>query len=126
MFVLSPDSVASPHCLRELEHAEKHRKRILPLVRDMRREGPEHPAIAEYFTPYIGLTSELAVRTASEPMALAPAVRQTIQSIDRGGMVLSAKTLDRRLGGLNAARLAQTWLLTAFATVALALAVIGI
>ena len=99
---------------------------IVGVAGDMRREGPEHPAIAEYFTPYIGLTSELAVRTTSEPMALAPAVRQTIQSIERGGMVLSAKALDRRLGELSAARLAQTWLLTAFATVALTLAVIGI
>jgi hypothetical protein len=99
---------------------------IVGVAGDMRREGPEHPAVAEYFTPYIGLTSELAVRTTSEPMALAPAVRQTIQSIDRGAMVLSTKTLDRRLGELNAARHAQTWLITAFATVALALAVIGI
>ncbi len=33
VFVLSPDSIASPYCLRELEHAALHRKRILPLLR---------------------------------------------------------------------------------------------
>ena len=33
VFVLSPDSIASPYCLRELEHAGQHRKRILPLLR---------------------------------------------------------------------------------------------
>jgi hypothetical protein len=99
---------------------------IVGVAANMRREGPEHPAIAEYFTPYIGFTSELAVRTTSDPMTLAPAVRQTIQSIDRGAMVLSAQTLDRRLGELSGARQAQTWLFTAFAALALALAVIGI
>jgi WD40 repeat protein len=33
VFVLSPDSIASPYCLRELEHAALHSKRILPLLR---------------------------------------------------------------------------------------------
>jgi WD40 repeat protein len=33
LFVVSPDSVASPTCRREAEHADEHRKRVVPVVR---------------------------------------------------------------------------------------------
>ncbi|MBE9177802.1 TIR domain-containing protein [Oculatella sp. LEGE 06141] len=49
IFVVSPDSVASSVCRDEIEHAVKHNKRLLPILR---REGfaPEqlHPAIASH------------------------------------------------------------------------------
>jgi WD40 repeat protein len=31
-FLISPGAVSSPHCLNELEHAEAHHKRLLPVV----------------------------------------------------------------------------------------------
>jgi WD40 repeat protein len=46
VFVLSPDAIASPYCLRELEHAELHRKRILPLLRRDVEVGRVPPAAA--------------------------------------------------------------------------------
>lgn len=99
---------------------------VVGVVGDMRREGPERPAIAEFFRPYIGQTSEMAVRTSSEPLALAPAIREVIRAVNHQGMVLNATSLERRLAEFGAPRDAQTWLLTAFAALALVLAAIGI
>jgi predicted lysophospholipase L1 biosynthesis ABC-type transport system permease subunit len=104
----------------------RDRFEIVGVAGDMRREGPERPAAAEFFSPYVGETSELAVRTSADPLALAVSVRQAIRSIDTNAMVLSVTTLDRRLGVLSAPRQAQTWLLTSFAALALALSAIGI
>jgi predicted permease len=104
----------------------RDRFEIVGVVGDMRRDGPEHPAIPEFFSSYVGQTSELAVRTSGDPLAIAAAVRQTIRAVDKNAMALSATTLERRLGELSAPRQAQTWLLTSFAALALALAVIGI
>jgi predicted permease len=104
----------------------RDRYEILGVVGDMRREGPERPVPPEFFEPYTGLTSELAVRTAFHPLALAAAAREAIQSVNRNAMVVSVSTLDRRLGELGAERRAQTWLLTAFAALGLALAAIGV
>lgn len=100
--------------------------RVVGVVGDMRREGPERSAVAEFFSPYIGQTSEIAIRTSSDPLALAVAVRGAIRSVNPQGMVLSATSLDRRLAEFGAPRQAQTWLLTAFAALALTLAAIGI
>ncbi len=48
IFVVSPDSVASTVCRQEIDHATKHRKRLIPVVR---REGfvveQVHPALSE-------------------------------------------------------------------------------
>jgi hypothetical protein len=48
VFVLSPDSVASEVCAKEVEHAVKHQKRLVPLVR--REVDPKgvHPALASH------------------------------------------------------------------------------
>jgi putative ABC transport system permease protein len=118
--------------LRELEPVGatftigRDRFEVVGVVGDMRRDGPEHPAVAEFFSPYVGETSELAIRSNADPRALAASVQQTIRSIDKNAMVLSATTLERRLGEMEAGRHAQTWLLALFASLALILAAIGI
>lgn len=47
VFVISPDSVVSQVCDREINHAVKHNKRLVPIVH---REGFEqtHPALGKY------------------------------------------------------------------------------
>jgi putative ABC transport system permease protein len=104
----------------------RDRFEVVGVVGDMRRDGPEHPAIPEFFSPYVGQTSELAVRASGDPTAIATAVRQAIRSVDKNAMVLSVTTLERRLGELTAPRQAQTWLLASFAALALMLAMVGI
>ncbi|WNZ45770.1 toll/interleukin-1 receptor domain-containing protein [Leptolyngbya boryana CZ1] len=50
VFILSPDSIASEVCTREINHAVKHNKRLVPIVY---REGfgHTHPALARHINP---------------------------------------------------------------------------
>ncbi|MCG8367481.1 MAG: TIR domain-containing protein, partial [Pseudanabaenales cyanobacterium] len=48
IFVISPDSVASKVCKQEIDHAAKHNKRLIPIVRrDTFEEQALHPALSE-------------------------------------------------------------------------------
>ncbi len=99
---------------------------VLGVVGNMRRDGLDRPPGAEYYTPYVGQTSELAVRTAGDPSAAASAIRDAIRSVDPNGIVMSTTTLDDKLAELDATRRLQARLLTLFAGLSLFLAAIGI
>jgi putative ABC transport system permease protein len=99
---------------------------VVGVVGNMRREGLDRPPIAEMYSPYIGQTSEIAVRTAGDPLVSAVAVRDAIRSVDPNGIVMSTTTLERRLAELDATRQLQARLLTSFASLSLLLAAIGI
>jgi putative ABC transport system permease protein len=92
----------------------------------MRRDGLDRPPVPEIFSPYIGQTSELAVRTAGDPLTSAAAIRDAIRSVDPNGIVMSTTTLERKLAGLDATRHLQASLLVLFACLSLMLAAIGI
>ena len=47
MFVISPDSVASEICKQEIDHAARHQKRLIPIVRRNVDAAKVHPALAE-------------------------------------------------------------------------------
>src|SRR5690606_8280601 len=48
-FVISPDSVASEICEKELHHAIKHKKRLIPLLRRDVQPGQQvHSALASH------------------------------------------------------------------------------
>jgi predicted permease len=68
----------------------------------------------------------LLIRTASAPLALAPAVRREIQALDPAVPVSDFRTMDQVLDASTGPRRFSTVLLSIFAAVALALAVIGI
>ncbi len=99
---------------------------IVGVVGDMHRQGLEKGVIPEYFGSNLGGSTDLVLRTDGNPLALAPAVRQEIRSVDRTLMILSVGTADRALGALSTARRFQTWLLAGFAAFALALAAVGL
>jgi len=46
LFVISPNSVSSEYCRREIDHALKHNKRILPILRSDVNTELLHPAVA--------------------------------------------------------------------------------
>ncbi|WP_366828537.1 toll/interleukin-1 receptor domain-containing protein [Nostoc sp. NMS2] len=49
VFIISPDSVTSKVCHQEIEHAVKHNKRLIPLVRRENFEMMQlHPALSKY------------------------------------------------------------------------------
>ena len=69
---------------------------------------------------------DIAIRTRVESSTLAPAVRDAIRSVYRGAMIMKMATLEEWLGELGAQRRFQTWLLSAFALLALTLSAVGV
>jgi putative ABC transport system permease protein len=104
-------------------------REIVGVVSDMRRQGLERQSVPEYFSPFIargGSTADVVIRTSSDPLSLAAAAREAIRSIEKNALILEVTTADRRFGELGAQRRFQTWLLAAFASLALTLAALGI
>jgi putative ABC transport system permease protein len=99
---------------------------VVGVVGNMRRDGLDRPPVPEVFSPYIGQTSELAVRTEGDPLTSAAAIHDAIRSVDPNGIVMSTATLERKLAELDATRQLQARLLVLFAGLALLLAAIGI
>jgi putative ABC transport system permease protein len=68
----------------------------------------------------------LVVRTVSDPLPLAEAIRQEVHSIDKGMPRFEVATIEQQLQQLGSRRKLQTWLLSLFSLLALVLAAIGI
>jgi putative ABC transport system permease protein len=66
------------------------------------------------------------VRTTGDPLTIAPSIRREVARALPSVVVASVGTADAQLGDFSAQRRLQTWLLTAFAGVALVLAAVGI
>jgi len=66
------------------------------------------------------------VRTAGDPLKLAPAVRQQVREIDANLPVIDVMSMEQRLAESVAPRRFQMLLFGAFAAVALALAAVGV
>ena len=101
---------------------------IIGVVKDMRRQGLEKQPISQIFialsqNPNRGMT--LAVRTVSEPLTLAAAVRQETRSIDKTVTLYGLDTVEHQLEEFSAERRFQTWLLGFLSVMALVLAAIG-
>jgi putative ABC transport system permease protein len=102
---------------------------VVGFVGDMRRDGLTRVPVSQAFLP---LTQDPArgmdfvVRAASDPRALAAAVRSAIRSVDRTAPVFNVSTLDEQLREQTAPMRFETALLGAFATLAMLLAAIGI
>jgi predicted permease len=102
---------------------------VVGIVGDMRRQGLEEDPVAQMFEPVAQNPSRLAtllVRTSTEPLSMAAAIRSAIHRVDRQVPVYGVTTLEDRLVAAQAGRRFQTSVLIAFAAVALLLAAIGI
>lgn len=106
---------------------------VVGVVADMRRQGLEKEVIAQAFVPHSqspgpGMLRgmNLIVRTDTDPLSLATAVRQEIRSIDKTVPLFGLTTLERQLEELIARRRFQTLLLAFFSTLALLLAGLGV
>jgi putative ABC transport system permease protein len=66
------------------------------------------------------------VHTAGDPLAILPSVRAAVHAIDPALPVFDARTLEDRLGQSLGRRRIATWLIGVFASLALALAVVGV
>ena len=102
---------------------------IVGVVGDMHRQGLELQTIPQFLGPYIPSPNgraDLLVRTAGDPIAMAASVQQEVRRAFPGVMIPVVSTADAQLGDFSAQRRFQTWLLTVFALLALALAAVGI
>jgi ABC-type antimicrobial peptide transport system permease subunit len=102
---------------------------IVGIVGDVKFTSVTKDAAPEYYEPYRQASRAqmvVAVRTASDPMLFAPALRQAVLEIDPTQAVSGVTTMEQRLSQtMGTPRLAAT-LLAVFGTIALLLAAVGI
>jgi putative ABC transport system permease protein len=85
--------------------------------------------VPEYFGPYLPSPNgrvDLLVRVAGDPLAIAATVRGIVASTVSGASMPSVSTVESQLDAFSAQRRFQTWLLVAFAGLAVVLAAVGI
>jgi putative ABC transport system permease protein len=102
---------------------------VVGVVGDVRYENVEAAAKPAVFVPVSQnnrRTSMVFIRTAGDPAALAPTLREAIRAIDRNHAVTDINTMEERMRESTARNRFATQVLAAFAVVALALAALGI
>jgi putative ABC transport system permease protein len=102
---------------------------IVGIIADVKQLGLDSSAKPEVYFPYLQVAApemSLVVRTASNPLSLAAAVKSQIQMIDKDLPIDDAKTMQQLLAESISGRRFNMLLLTLFAVVALVLAIVGI
>lgn len=102
---------------------------VVGLTGNMRRQGIERAVAPQVFLPrrqgYDDMM-DVIVRTSLEPVAIAGAIRSSIQAIDKTVARFNIVTVDRQLAEQTAERQFDTFLISTFAFAALFLSAIGI
>jgi putative ABC transport system permease protein len=107
------------------------RYEIVGVADDVRYGDVTTPAVPVVYIPYVqgseGLTSMyLVVRASSDPLSLVAPIRQIVTELDPDQPIANVATMDARVSRSMARPRLQTAVLSAFATVAILLAAIGI
>jgi putative ABC transport system permease protein len=102
---------------------------IVGVVGDIRQDGLMFPPKPQFYFSLLQTPlgdKHLVVRTATDPLSLAPAIRQEAQSLDETGAVADIRSLEGVLSLNLASQRVVMLLMGIFAVVALTLAAIGI
>ena len=106
---------------------------IVGIVADVRQMGMDVPVKAEMYLPYRQIAThpwygprDLVMRTSGEPMALVSAVREAIRSVDPDQPVSNIATMEDLLIKETGSRRLGMLLLSAYASLALVLAALGV
>jgi putative ABC transport system permease protein len=102
---------------------------VIGVVGSVKRAGLTEETVPQYYLPWsqcLITWPTLTIRTAGDPLSIANAVRATVAEVDREIPVYGIKTLDNVMYTAASEPRFQTFLLTAFAGLALALAAIGL
>jgi putative ABC transport system permease protein len=102
---------------------------IVGVIGDVKQLGLDSNAKPEVYFPYLQAASpemSVVVRTTADPLNLTAAVKSEIQKIDKDLPVGDSETMQQLLAMSISGRRFNMLLLTVFAVVALALAVVGI
>jgi putative ABC transport system permease protein len=98
---------------------------IIGIAADVKQLGLDSERTNDFYFLSYG-PRYLILQTAFDPLSLAPAVRREIQALDPSAPVSDFRTMEQVLASTTAPRRFSTVLLSIFASVALALAMIGI
>ena len=104
-------------------------REVVGIVSDVLQRNPGEPAVPQMFLPYAQRTSRsvrLIVRAQGDALALAPAIRDQIRSLDPNLPLADVVPLSEMVARSIARPRFYTSLLTLFAAVALALSATGI
>jgi len=102
---------------------------IVGVVGNVRQESLTDDVVPEMFLPFGQMAMNsmtLVINTASEPLSVAGAVRNEVLAIDPNQPVYEVKTLEERVAEAVAVSRSLMFLFTAFAGLALLLALVGI
>jgi putative ABC transport system permease protein len=102
---------------------------VVGIVGDVKHAGLDAEVHPTAYWPYPELTFSfmtLAIRTDGDPLQLAPAVRQSVLSLDKDQPVSELRTMESLLATSTARSRFATVLTAAFAAIALLLALLGI
>ncbi|HJR61827.1 MAG TPA: ABC transporter permease [Vicinamibacterales bacterium] len=105
------------------------RREVIGVVADVRQRHPGQPVAPQLYTPYAQRTARtvrIVVRSAGDPIALAPAIRAEIRALDPNLAITDFSPLEQLVTRSVARPRFYTALLALFAGVALALAATGI
>lgn len=104
-------------------------REIIGVVRDVKHFGLDRESTAEMYVPYLQRpwpNMTLTLRCANDPMSLSAAVRNQIRQVDKEQAASNIRTMEQVLSNSVSQRRFNLLMLSAFAAVAIALAVIGI
>jgi predicted permease len=102
---------------------------VVGVVGDVRQQGPEQPARAQLYAPYVrGWTTGayLAVRATGEAATLVPRIREEVIAVDPAQPPSDVRTMTERVDRTFAQRRFYTTLVALFAGMALFLAAAGV
>ena len=101
---------------------------IVGVVSDTRRAGIDHPIFTESYQPHTQdpRSMTVLVRTDGEPSRVLPGLRASVRKLDPDLALATVSPLDVLINDQIAPRRFNTWLLTAFGVVAVALTAIGL
>jgi putative ABC transport system permease protein len=102
---------------------------IVGIIGDVKQLGLDSSAKPEVYFPYLQVVApemSLVIRTSSNPLSLAAALKSQIQMIDKDLPIDDAKTMQQLLAESSSGRRFNMLLLSVFAAVALVLAIVGI
>jgi putative ABC transport system permease protein len=104
-------------------------REIVGVVRDVRHNSLRTSAVPEMYIPYLqkpAANMTLVVRTAGDPAALTVLAREAIRAVDPNQPVSHIETLSNLVSASVAQPRVSSLLLSSFAIVAVAFAVIGV